>query len=338
MKAKISQLIISPYLSSCGCQCRHCLLEGQEAMRKMKEVEALGKLAFRLQEEIQGNFPIFINPYRSMEYKELPQVIAWNRQLGHTHTHVNVNGTRMRSGKDLFDWVVWLKDECRIDTVEVSWFGRESFMDEFVHCKGYFSYLTRLSKAIRENGIRLEHKVFVMNSNLEMLPELCNHLEQLGGVISPAFIDYRGYGKGLVQEYLNEDKLKNLPIWVRESYLLKSGRYSPEKEWICQIQKGCAPLPSKMTLFLVVDSKTNEIYKNLTYKELIEVTFDRQRKLEKILPCTADLAALYGNQEGGKYYEYRSLILKWQEQYIMEYAPEKKELLFSDLKTGCLWR
>ena len=338
MGVEITQLNLSAFLSKCECQCSHCLLEGQESQCRMEQVDKLGSLAFHLQHVIEGRFPVYINPYRSLEYRELPQVIAWNRQLGNSHVHVNVNGTRMRNGTELLEWVRWLRDVCQIDTAEVSWFGTEDFMDMFVHCKGYFEYLTRLTRVMRENRIELEHKVFVMNHNIKQLPALYQHLECLGGRISPAFLDYRGYGKNLIQEYMDENQVLHLPGWIRESYLLKSGRYAPERMWIRQIQKEGTPVPSKATLFLVVDQQRLDAYKGLTYDNLMEIVFEKQRKLDSCLPCVEELAALYGNLEGSKYYEYRSLVLKWQEQYILEYEPGKKDLLFSDLKTGVLWR
>lgn len=333
---EISEIILSAFVSGCSCLCSHCLLGDQQEICRENMPSVLKKLASRLKKE--APCPVYINPYRSIEYTELPEILEWNRKMGCGLTRLNVNGTKIRSGAELIQWVRWLKDVCRADTVEISWFGTETYMDHFVHCKGYYQYLMELTGALISCGVDVEHKIFVMNDNIEELNELYDCLYKSGGSIWPAFVDYRGMAKNMTGLFFNIENYDLLPEWVKASYLFSAGRYATEKEWVKKIKTQENLQPVKATAMVVLNEKNCELVHRLSYTGILTYLQEYLKEKDSVIPDYGELAERYGQHDSTILYEFRGLVQKWQEQYINDFCPEKKSLIFSDDKSGFLLR
>lgn len=332
----ITEIILSAFVSECSCLCSHCLLGKCQAVCGEGIITDLKRLAERLSKDT--SCPIYINPYRSIEYKELPDVLEWNKKVGNGPVHININGTKIRKGEELKQWIRWLEKTCKTEILEISWFGTEKYMDRFVHCRGYYRYLMNLVEELKSSEIQVEHKIFIMNDNLITLKDLYDSLIKIGGSIWPAFVDYRGLAKKKRNVFFDMKNFDSLPDWAKSSYLFTYGRYETEAEWIRKIENNEELEPKKATVMIVLSEENRALADSLTYSDIIKKYYIHLKKKHYYIPDYVKLAKLYGQPDSQILYEFRGLVQKWQTQYIKDCCPEQESLLFSDVRSGFLLR
>lgn len=330
----ITDLIISPIVSTCECLCSHCLLGSKNDKLGQFDFDQLENMIFRLKEEAD-HCSITVKPYRSAEYRHLPKVMEWNRSLGWNDFILNLNGTRVRQGKILQQWVEWLITICAVTSVEISWFGTEEYMDRFVHRKGYYEYLMNLTHELNKYDVCVYHKIFVMDENRGMLNTLWERLVGTGN-ICVSVVDYRGNGKNESKMKLTQPVLETMPDWVKQDWIFCSGRYKTEREWINQVKETHGFSKTGMTLIYVPTE--NSIYSDISMEHLNEFALKRMEEIEDFFPEDLKLAQMYGDCTGSTLWDYRSLLMRWQELFVMDHDPAKTNLLFSDSRTDVLWR
>jgi hypothetical protein len=329
------QITINGFVSRCHCKCKHCLLCSGD--NKLKEVpfEKLKQLALKF-EGFKDKYKI--NPmlavYNCSEYPELSEAMKLDEKISFYSGYQNLNGTKIRKNKELKEWVQYLK-ACGVTNANLSWFGTAEFHDEFVNKKGYFEYLISLAAELKSVGISWSNTVFLLKSNIKQIEELVDKLEIFGENIHYSLLDYRGNGKNVLNEFLNEEDKLMLPEALLNSNLFRRNR--PEYEWIRMVENDEQPKLSKRLMFLVATADNINKYMEMTVEEIMNLFHSMDNKLQEAIPSIKFLAEKYGDKQSTRLMDFRSILWKWMDMYFSETPQLDKKLLFSDLRTSIMW-
>lgn len=336
LELKDYQITINGSVSRCHCRCKHCALcSGDE---KIKEVpfEKLKQLALKFQgfKERYG-IDASLCVYNSSEYVELSEAMEVDEKISFSSGYQNLNGTKIRKGTELKEWVSYLK-ACGVTNANLSWFGESEFHDEFANRKGYFEYLINLAIELKSAGIPWNNTVFLLKNSIGQLEQLTNRLKVFGENIHYALFDYRGNGKTMLDEFLTEKDKAILPEFIFKTNLFNRNR--PENEWIEMIQKNEQPNLSKRMLFLVATPDNIDRYIQMTVENILDMFHDIDYKLQSSIPSIKFLSEAYGNKDNTILTDFRSIIWKWIDMHFNNNPQLDKSLLFSDLYTSVMWR
>lgn len=336
LELKDYQITINGFVSRCHCKCKHCLLHSGD--EKIKEVpfEKLKQLAlkfrgFKEKYEIDSGLAV----YNCSEYPELGEAMKVNEEISFYSGYQNLNGTKIRKGAELKQWVNYLK-ACGVKNANLSWFGESEFHDEFANRKGYFEYLMNLAHELKSAGIAWNNTVFLFKSSIGQLESLTNKLKLFGENIHYALLDYRGNGKDMLNEFLTEKDKAMLPEFIFNTNLFNRNR--PEYEWINLIEKNEHPKLSKRMLFLVAAPDNIDSYMQMTVEEILSMFHDMDYKLQSSIPSIKFLSDTYGDKKSTMLFDFRSILWKWTDMYFDNSPQLDKSLLFSDLHTSIMWR
>lgn len=330
-------LTIAGYVSKCHCRCNHCLLSS--GMRGLPEV-SYGKLK-GLAEKFIGfrdkyNFHVMMAVYNSCEFKELADSINVNKKLNYTHAgYLNLNGTAIRSGEKLSEWVKHLKAE-GMTNANISWFGLQGTHDSFVNRQGYYDYLIELSKVLHAEEIQFSNSIFMTRFNIEELEKLVSQLEVFGGDNGYWLSDYRGYAKNNVNEILKESDISILPKEIIKSEAIAN--YYPEYEWTKRVKWGKYPELKKKSLLLVARPDNLHEYMQMHVEDILKMFDKIDSQLQETIPSFEYLAQNYGDEQSNLLYSFRSIIWKWIDDHFKANPHLDKGLLFSDAKSSVMWK
>lgn len=330
------QITINGFASRCHCKCKYCLLcSGDE---KIKEVpfEKLKQLALKFRgfkEKYEINASLCV--YNCSEYPELAEAMKVDKEIAFTSGYQNLNGTKIRKGAELKEWVNYLKS-CGVKTANITWFGESETHDKFVNRKGYFEYLIDLVNALKSSGIPFNNMVVLYKSSMGQLEQLIDRLNAFGENIYYSLIAYRGNGKNVLDEFLVEEDKTMLPQFVFNTNLFDINR--PEYEWIKMIEKDEQPKLSRRMMFLVATPDNIDSYMQMTIEDILDMFHDMDFRLQSSIPSIKFLSETYGNRDGTMLSDFRSILWKWTDAYFNENPKLDKTLLFSDLHTSVMWR
>lgn len=331
-------LTINGLVSYCKCKCKHCLLCSGDNKLQTIYYDKLEQLAlkfdgFRTATGINTSLCV----YNCADYPELPSAMEVDRKISAYSGYQNLNGTPIRSGILLSEWVSYLKNECKVTNANLSWFGNEEFHDLFVQSKGYYQYLIELATELSKQNVNYHNTVFILHSNLEMLEELYSILNQLGGTISFSLLDYRGNAKKIKNEFLSQEDSKKLPIFMFQKNLYNSERNKLQAEWVALINEGQLPNLTSRMMFLVATPDNVDRYLQMTCYEIIEMFHKMDKELQHSLPSISELADRYGNEDN-ILIDFRSLLWMWIDRWFEDNPQLNESLVFSDLHSSVMWR
>ncbi len=331
-------LTINGLVSYCKCKCKHCLLCSGDNRIQQIPYDKLEQLAlkfegFRAATGINTSLCV----YNCSDYPELPHAMEVDRKISVYAGYQNLNGTPIRSGRKLSEWVSYMKNECKVTNANLSWFGNEVFHDSFVQCKGYYQYLIKLATELSTQKVNYHNTVFILHSNLEMLEELYSILNNLGGTISFTLLDYRGNAKKIKNEFLTQEDSEKLPGFLLQKNLYNAKRNKLQADWVSLIKKGQLPNLTSRMMFLVATPDNIDSYLHMTCDEIIEMFHKMDKELQHSIPSISELANRYGN-ETNILIDFRSLLWMWIDRWFEDNPELDKSLVFSDLHTSIMWR
>lgn len=336
LNLKDTQITINGFVSRCHCKCKHCLLCSGDELIKEVPFQKLKELSLKFQgfKEKYG-MDASLCVYNCSEYPELSEAMKVDEVISFYSGYQNLNGTKIRKGVELREWVHYLK-ECGVKNANLSWFGESDFHDEFVSRKGCFDYLMELANELKSAGIPWNNSVFLLKSNINQLESLTNQLKMFGENIHYTLLDYRGNGKNVLDEFLKEKDKAMLPEYILNTNLFK--RNHPEYEWIDMIEKGGYQNFSKRYFFLVATPDNIDRYLQMTVEEILDMFHDIDEKLQSAIPSVEYLAENYGDKGSTTLFDFRSINWKWMDMHFEKNTQLDKSLLFSDLHTSVMWR
>lgn len=330
-------LTVAGYVSKCHCRCNHCLLSsGMKGLPEVSydELKGLAEkfIGFRDKYDIH----VIMAVYNSCEFKELADSINVNKKLNNTHSgYLNLNGTTIRSGEKLSEWVKHLK-VMGMTNANISWFGLQGIHDSFVNRQGYYDYLIELSKVLQAEEIQFSNSIFMTRSNIEELEELISQLKVFGGDNGYSISDYRGYAKNIINEILRESDISILPKVIIESEVIVN--YYPEYEWTKKVKQGKYPELKKKILFFVARPENLHEYMQMNWEDILKMFDKMDSHLQETIPSFEYLAQNYGDEQSDLLYSFRSILWKWIDSHFEVNPNMNKGLLFSDAQSSVMWK
>jgi hypothetical protein len=330
------QISVNGVVSHCKCKCAHCLLASGEGILGDVPFEKLREVAMKFQgyPERTG-VEVLMAVYNCADFPELPRAVQTNKLLTPYFGYQNLNGTPIRTGKALSEWVSYLKYDCEMKHGNLSWFGLRDFHDAFAGAPGYFDYLLDLAAELQRQDVPYTNSIFIQKSSVDTLEELSAVLAPLGGEAHYSLLDYKGAAKRLLREFLTGEK--ELP-----AFLLESGRYNVKRNrmnsaWVRAALDGSAQEYTKRYLFLVATPENIDEYLGMTADELVDMLHELDRRMQDAIPSVEFLAREYGKSAPEVLVDFRSAVWMWTDLYFSD-ARIDESLAFSDLRNSVMWR
>ena len=324
-----AQITVNGFVSSCKCKCKHCLLCSSDNLIPCIPFDKLAQLAMKFIGFYRcTGIDVGLGVYNCSDYPQLPQAMEIDRKISCFSGYQNLNGTPVREGKELADWVSYLKYDCKLQNANISWFGTRELHDTFVSAKGYYDYLLELSKELKRQDVSFTNSIFILRSNINELANLHHTLMHLGGRMHYSLLDYRGNAKKIFHEFLDVDSVNKLPQFLYNNSIFNFKRYKMNSEWVDATMKHQAPEQTKRIMFLVATPDNIDQYLYMSINDIFTNTE---------LQSFEYLASNYGRNSGEVLIDYRSALWRWMELFFEEEGIDKT-LLFSDLHNSVMWR
>lgn len=333
-----SILTINGFVSTCSCKCKHCLLSSGDGLLPRVLFEQLNRLALRFEGfHARTGIDVSFAVYHSSDYPQLPQAMETERRLSAYSGFQNLNGTPIRTGKELVEWVAYLKHDCGVTNVNLSWFGTRAGHDAFISAPGYFDYLLELSAELTRQEIPLLNSVFILKSNLGQLATLHEQLRAFGGKTHFSLLDYRGSAKRIWYEFLDAEAVWHMPAFLFGSGMYNERRNRMNAEWVDAVLRGDAPLLTKRNMFLVATPHNIERYLVMPLDDIMEELHALDGRIQANITSITFLAEQYGRTSGEVLLDFRSALWRWMELFWADRQLDS-DLLFSDLHNSVMWR
>ena len=329
IELKEDKFHIRAFFAPCSCHCRFCCL-GDYAKDK--------RISFEDYSSVMKKYACVTDDYgmrlRSFVYncpehnyvKEQIQLYDSLPMERSEYVQLDLNGTRVKSEKEIFDWFDMLQ-AAGVEKVAFSWFGNESIHDAFVNRKGYYAYLNRCAEEAKRRNIPVISKVFLHKGIMGDLETLIAHLKEFSSSVICAFMEYSGNAKQMGNEFLTIDDYDLLPLvakqLISEPYRLK---FKTEQEWIRLARNGQFPKFNIVDYVLYVDSTNIESIINRDVDDVIQEFRKMNTNFQNSFGEVSALAIEYGDNNCLVFYECRDMLRKWLDKYYEKESLDETQL------------
>ena len=330
---------IAGYVAPCHCKCNHCLLGCGENILSKVDYNKFREVALKFKDwKIDHNIEVCFYPYNCAEFEEYKDSIDVNRQLDfQAWWYMNINGTEMRCGKELENWLDGLFKH-GISCINISWFGDETFHDAFVNRKGYFGYLFEVLETAGRIGLTVNNMLYLLKSNLSMLYDLYNKLNCVSKKSGKYFslLDYLGSSRKRMNEFISLENYEALPDFIKNT--ISRNKYKTEAEWLDIINTNRFVPPTKRVVNIMVTPENVDELLQLTAGEIVGRAHSIDIKLQAAIPGFKYLADNYGSSSSNILFDFRSLIWYLTEKHFNANPSLDKSLMYNPTAISCMWK
>ena len=299
----------------CENRCRYCLLSYDGNVRGVdyKRSEAYAK---RFYEWIQGNHPdlsfLFGFGY-SMEHPDLMGAIDFCRSIGSaTGEFLQFDGMKFRTDEELKSLLRQLKDH-GIELIDLTFYGTEQYHDRFAGRRGDYRLMVNTLAKANEVDLDVAISISITHENTDQLDELIAELEAYRTRRVACFVPHsEGRGRLLDPVRFSADDYKKLSENVRNR--INTARFKTEAEWL----RYGFPVNEKRVLTVTLTHENAAFFESLSFEETIAYLEKLDDDYYAAIPKVEELAKIYGDPEGNRYYSARDLYLHYQRRYIAD--------------------
>lgn len=166
-------------------------------------------------------------------------------------------------------------------------------------------------------GLDVTVSIPITHENAPQLDELIAELEQYRTQRISCFVPH-GEGRGRLLDPIRFSKAdyKKLSENVRKR--INTNRFKTEKEWI---QSGF-PVNEKRVLTVTLTPENVDSFEGMSFEETIAYLEKLDDDYYSAIPTVEELAKIYGDPDGERYYSARDLYLNYQRRYIADHGIE----------------
>lgn len=299
----------------CENRCRYCLLsyDGKVSGVDYQRSEAYAK---RFYEWLKANRPdlsfLFGFGY-SMEHPNLMDAIDFCRSIGSaTGEFLQFDGMKFRTDEELEALLHELKAH-GIQLIDLTFYGTEHYHDRFAARVGDYRLMLRTLAKANKIGLDVTVSIPITHENVDQMDELIEelnryrtrriacfvpHSEGRGRLLEPVRFSVADYGK------LSDD-MRSRINW---------NRFKTEAEWL---HIGFPKL-EKRVLTATLTPENVDFFERLSFADTITYLEKLDEDYYAAIPTAEELANIYGNPNGDRYYSARDLQLSYQQRYIAE--------------------
>ncbi len=303
----------------CENRCRYCLLsyDGKTHGVDYKRSAAYAKRFYEWLRDNRSDLSFLFGFGYSMEHPKLLEAIDFCRSIGSaTGEFLQFDGMKFRTDEELEYLLSELKNH-GIKLIDLTFYGTESYHDRFAARAGdYWLMLRTLAKA-NEVGLNVTVSIPVTHESVDQIDALINELKQYHIQRISCFIPHsEGRGRLLDSVRFSEADYEKISDDVRSR--INWSRFKTEGEWL----HSGFPVLEKRVLTLTLTPENVEFFEGLSFAETIAYLEKLDNDYYAAIPPVEELAQLYGNPNGNRYYSARDLYLTYQRRYIAEHNIE----------------
>ena len=300
----------------CENRCRYCLLsyDGKVSGVEYKRSEAYAKRFYEWLKENRPDLSFLFGFGYSMEHPDLVGAIDFCRSIGSaTGEFLQFDGMKFRTDGELEILLRELKDH-GIRLIDLTFYGTESYHDCFAARAGDYRLMMRTLAQANKLGLDVTVSIPLTHENAGQMDDLIGELEQYRTQRIACFVPHsEGRGRLLEPVRFSAKDYERLSEKVRSR--LNLSRFKTEKEWL---ERGF-PVNEKRVLTVTLRPENVEFFENQTFAETIAYLEKLDDDYYAAIPPVEELAKIYGNPNGNRYYSARDLYLHYQWRYIADH-------------------
>lgn len=303
----------------CENRCWYCLLsyDGKVSGVDYKRSEAYAKRFYDwLRENRPELFFLFGFGY-SMEHPDLLDAIDFCQSIGSASGEfLQFDGMKFRADEELEALLRQLKDH-GIKLINLTFYGTERYHDRFAARTGDYRLMMRTLTIANKIGLDVTVSIPITHENADQIDQLIAELNQYRTQRIACFIPHgEGRGRLLDSVRFSSEDYSTLSKDVRNR--INWSRFKTESQWLrCGF-----PATEKRVLTVTLTQQNIDFFERLSFEETIAYLEKLDDDYYATIPPVEELAKLYGNPKGDRYYSAQDLYLSYQRRYIADHKIE----------------
>ena len=300
----------------CENRCRYCLLsyDGKVGGVDYGRSEAYAK---RLYQWIKANRPdlsfLFGFGY-SMEHPKLLEAIDFCQSIGSaTGEFLQFDGMKFRTDGELEVLLLQLKER-GIQLIDLTFYGTETYHDRFAARTGDYRLMMNTLTKANQIGLDVTVSIPVTQENAGQLDALITELKRYRTQRIACFIPH-GEGRGHLLEPVRFSAADYEKLSDDVRGRINWNRFKTESQWL----KSGFPVNEKRVLTVTLTPENVDFFESLPFGETIAYLEKLDDDYYAAIPGVEELAKLYGDPIGDRYYSARDLYLNYQRRYIEDH-------------------
>lgn len=313
---KTVSINVSNLCVPCENRCRYCLLSWDGKLLGV-DYERSRRYARRFYDWLKENRPdlsfAFYYGY-SMEHPELLESIDFLQEIGSPGGNfLQFDGMKFRNDEEIRELLISLQSH-GIELIDLTFYGTREYHDRFAARKGDFDYMMRILQIANEIGLAVNTGIALNHENAAQAGELLAQLGKYKLNHIFCFVPHsEGRGVTLEPARFRQSDYDALPLSVKEVF--NTRRFRTEGHWI---QEGIFSEPQKRVLTVGLTPDNVDFFENLDFAETIPYLEKLDDAYYAVIPALPELAEMYGDRAGDRFYSERDLYMKYQRRYIAE--------------------
>lgn len=303
----------------CENRCRYCLLsyDGKPGGVDYQRSQAYAKRFYDWLKENRPDLSFLFGFGYSMEHPDLLGAIDFCRSIGSaTGEFLQFDGMKFRTDVELETLLRQLQTH-GIKLIDLTFYGTESYHDRFAARAGDYQLMMRTLEKANEIGLNVAVSIPITRENAGQIEDLLAELGQYRTQAIRCFVPHsEGRGRLLDAVRFSAEDYENLSGHVRSR--INTTRFKTEGEWL---KSGFLP-NEKRVLTVTLTPENVQFFEGLSFEDTIAYLEKLDDDYYAAIPTVEELAKLYGDPNGHRYYSARDLYLHYQRRYIADHKLE----------------
>ena len=303
----------------CENRCRYCLLsyDGRTSGVDYKRSEQYARRFYEWLRENRPELSFLFGFGYSMEHPKLLEAIGFCKSIGSaTGEFLQFDGMKFRADKELEVLLRQLKEH-GIKLIDLTFYGIEEYHDCFAARKGDFQLMMRTLAIANKIKLDVAVSIPITHENADQIDALITELNQYSTQRIVCFVPHgEGRGRFLESVRFSVEDWENLSENVRGR--INWNRFKTESEWL----RGGFPATEKRVLTVTMTPENTDFLEGMSFEETIAYLEELDDNYYASIPSVEELALIYGNPRGDRYYSARDLYLSYQLRYIADHSIE----------------
>lgn len=299
----------------CENRCRYCLLsyDGKMVGVDYKRSEVYAKRFYEWLRKNRPDLSFLFGFGYSMEHPRLLEAIDFCGSIGSaTGEFLQLDGMKFRTDEELEILLLQLKGH-GIKLIDLTFYGTESYHDRFAARSGDYRLMMRTLAHANKAQLDVTVSIPLTHENADQMDELIAELEQYHTQRISCFVPHsEGRGRLLDSVRFDAEDYEKLSDNVRNR--INTTRFKTEGEWL----KCGFPVNEKRVLTVTLTPDNVDFFEGLSFENTIKYLEKLDDDYYAAIPRVEELAKIYGDPSGNRYYSARDLYLNYQRRYIAD--------------------
>jgi len=315
---KTASVMLQNLCVPCACRCRYCLLSWSG--------HCVG-VDYDRSERFAGRFHDWITAERadlsfnfsfgySMDHPQLFRALSFLRSIGSVSGEfLQCDGFRFRSD-DEADALIRGLSKTGVKALNFTFYGLASYHDRFAGRPGDYDHMLRLIDSAAEYGFKTSAGIPLTQESAPQIDGLLDALRPHGVGRVFLFVPH-AEGRGVLVDPIRFSQADFDSLSADARALLNTGRFRTEGEWI---SSGRCAEPENRSLTISLTPENIDRLEQTPFDEIIAEVERLDDRYYGALPSRAELAGLYGDSGGDRFYGERDLFWHYQKRFIREHG------------------